>query len=143
MSRDRIVSASWAGTALFAVTAVGALSDVRALEIVAFIVAIGLFAVGTGVFIAALVVAAGRSRTEEIGMGGLFFMQGTAPRDAQKKLLGSLVAQTVIAFATAAARPYTSLAFGILTPVYALGLTGLWVARHGVFPARTPKPRRV
>jgi hypothetical protein len=130
-----MIRASWIGTALLTITAVGDVVT-AGLKVPAFVVAVGMFAVGTGVFVAALVIAAGRSRTEEIGMGGLFFLQGTAPRRVQVHLLGSLAAQVVVAVATAAARPYTSLAFGILAPVYGLGLAGLWAARHGSFAPR-------
>jgi hypothetical protein len=50
--------------------------------------------------------------------------------------MGSLGAQTAIALGTAAARPFTSVAFGILVPMFGLGLAGLWGARHGRFEAR-------
>ena len=139
---DRLILASWVGTALFAITAVGAAISPD-LKVEAFVVAVGLFIVGTGLFIAALVLGAGRSRQHEIGMGGLFFLQGAAPRPVQVHMLGSLAAEVAVAFATAGARPYTSLAFGILTPVYGLGLAGLWAARHGEFPARVVQPRKV
>jgi hypothetical protein len=51
-------------------------------------------------------------------------------------LLGSLAVEVVVALATAAARPYTSVASGILVPVYGLALCGLWAARHGRFAPR-------
>jgi hypothetical protein len=138
---DRLAAASWAGTALFAVTSVGAAAS-PSLKWPAFVVAMALFVVGTALFIAALVIAAGRSRREEIGMGGLFFLQDSAPRKMQLHLLGSLISQVVVAFATAAARPYTSLAFGILVPVYGLGIAGLWAARHGTFAPRAVRTSR-
>ena len=139
--RDRLVAASWAGTALFAVTAVGD-AITASLKWPAFIIALALFVAGTGVFVAALVVAAGRSRRDEIGIGGLFFLQGSAPRDVQWQLLGSLAAQVAIAFTTAGVRPYTTLAFGVLVPVYGLALAGLWAARHGTFAPRAVGVRR-
>ncbi|MBA3655109.1 MAG: hypothetical protein H0W70_13065, partial [Actinobacteria bacterium] len=105
-------------------------------------VAVAMFVVGTGVFVAALIIAAGRSRQAEIGMGGLFFLQGSAPRQTQVHLLGSVAVEVVVALATAAARPYTSLAFGILAPMYGLGLAGLWAARNGTFAPRTPPTPR-
>jgi hypothetical protein len=132
---EQIIRASWIGTGAFAVTAVGA-AITPALKVPAFIIAVALFVVGTGVFIGALAVAAGRSREHEIGMGGLFFLQGAAPRPVQLQLMGSLAAQCVIGLATAASHPYTSLAFGILTPVYGLGLAGLWGGRYGQFGPR-------
>lgn len=138
---DGIVRASWVGTALFTVTAVGA-GITPALKVPAFVVAIMLFIVGTGVFAGALGVAATRSREHEIGMGGLFFLQGTAPRPAQIHLLGSLAVECVVGLGTAAWHPYTSLAFGILAPVYGLGLAGWWGARHGTFGPRIVRERR-
>ena len=140
--KDRIIAASWIGTALLAITAVGDVAS-AAFKVPAFVVAIAMFAMGTGILVAALVVAAGRSRQAEIGMGGLFFLQGgVAPPAVQRHLLGSLAVEVAVAFATAAAKPYTSLAFGILAPVYGLGLAGLWAARHGQFGPRGPSPRR-
>jgi hypothetical protein len=44
--------------------------------------------------------------------------------------------QVVVALVTAIARPFTGLAFGILVPVFGLGLAGLWGARRGSFPSR-------
>ena len=138
---DRVIAASWIGTALFAVTAIGD-AITASLKWPAFVVALALFVTGTGVFIAALVIAAGRSRREEIGMGGLFFLQGSASRTVQWHLLGSMGAQVVVAFATASVRPYTTLAFGILVPVYGLALAGLWAARHGTFGPRAVSVKR-
>jgi hypothetical protein len=49
----------------------------------------------------------------------------------------------VVAVATAAVRPFTPLAFGILVPLYGLGLAGVWAAAFGTFgPRRHPGPRR-
>jgi hypothetical protein len=57
--------------------------------------------------------------------------------------LGSLAVEVVVAFGTAAARPYTIAASAILAPVYGLALCGLWAARYGTFPPRRPpEPRR-
>lgn len=138
--KDRLVAVSWVGTAVFAVTAVAAtVSDADGARLVATAVALVLFALGTVAFLAAYAVAVGRSREDAIGIGGLYFLAGkaTAPASTKRALLGSLAAQTVVALATAGARPYTSLAFGILVPMYGLGLTGLWGARHGTFERRT------
>jgi hypothetical protein len=42
----------------------------------------------------------------------------------------------VAGLAGAIARPFTTLAFGILTPMLGLGLNGLWGSRHGRFGPR-------
>ena len=51
-------------------------------------------------------------------------------------LVGSLVAQAAIAATAAALRPFTSVAFAVLAPMWGLGLAGQWGARHGHFAPR-------
>jgi hypothetical protein len=85
---------------------------------------------------AAIVKAALRSRTDLIGIGGLFFAAGSAPRRTALVLQAALGVDVVVAFAAAGARPLTSLAFSVLVPLWPLGLMGLWCARHGTFARR-------
>jgi hypothetical protein len=134
---DPIIRASWLGTVVFTVTAVAAVAT-RAATIPAAVVALGLFVAGIGIFFWAYAIAVNRSRTDAIGIGGLFFLAGadTAPSTVKRSLLAALATQTVVALATAGARPFTSLAFGVLVPLYGLALTGLWGARHGRFGPR-------
>jgi hypothetical protein len=136
-----IVRVAVAGTALFAVTATLA-AAVPSADVVALAVAVGLFVAGCGAFVAAYAAAVGRSRRDDIALAGLFFLSGSAPRPVRVALLGSLAAQVVVAFTTAGIRPNTSLAFGVLAPVYGLGLAALWAARHGRFPPRAAPPSR-
>ena len=54
------------------------------------------------------------------------------PSGVRRHLLASAAVQVVVAFVTAGAPARTpSLAFGILVPVYGLGLAGLWGRPHG------------
>lgn len=130
------VRASWAGTGFFAITAVAAVLTAVARPIAAGI-ALLLFVAGAAAFLWAFAIAVGRSRTDAIGIGGLYFLAGdTAPAGVRRSMMASLGVQTVVAFATASARPFTSLAFGILVPTFGLGLAGLWGAKHGRFGAR-------
>ena len=122
--------ACWYATGVFAVTAIAALA-VPALRSPAAVVAGLLWLLGAGAMVTTLVIGARRSRYEAVDVFGLFFTQ--AP---MRMRAGALVIQTVIALATASVRPNTSAAFGILAPLSALGLCGLWSARHGNFPAR-------
>jgi hypothetical protein len=131
-----IIKSSWIGTAIFAITAIAATIDPHVFAGVALAVALTLFLAGCVIFFAAFFHAVGRSREVEIGIGGLYFLAGTAPLPVQLHLLGSLGTEVVVAFATASVRPFTSLAFGMLVPVYGLGLCGLWGARHGTFAPR-------
>ncbi|MBW3614311.1 MAG: hypothetical protein KY439_03255 [Actinobacteria bacterium] len=134
---ERIVAASWSGTALFTATAAAAVVE-EAARPAAAAVAVGLNVVGVAVFFWAYAVAVNRSRSDAIGIGGLFFLAGeVAPRQVRRSLLAALAAQVAVGLATAAARPFTSLAFGVLVPLYGLALTGLWGAKYGRFEART------
>jgi hypothetical protein len=134
-------AARW-GTVVFVVTSVAA-AIVKQAELEALVVALMLFGAGIVIFLWALVVAAGRSRQHEITMTGLFLLQDSARPDVRRKLLGALAVQVVVAFAVAIARPFTSLAFSLLVPVYGVALAGLWGARHGTFPPRrAASPRK-
>ena len=134
-----LVNIAWLGTGAFAATAVGAAIFPDVLRVPALVVALVLFAAGCVCFLWGFAVAVNRSRTDEIGVGGLYFLAGSAPAVVRRRLMAALAVQIVVAFATAGVRPYTSLAFGILAPVFGLGVTGLWGARHGTFPTRGAK----
>jgi hypothetical protein len=137
-----IIRTSLVGTAVFCVAGLlGAIwPDVFGLPFL--VVSLVEFLIGCVAFVLAFLRAVDRSRTEAIGIGGLFFAAGSTPKRAQQALVGSLVVQTVVAIAVGSARLYSALAFGILAPMWALGLTGLWVAAYGDFPERTPEPTR-
>lgn len=135
-SDDPLVRASIAGTTLFTLVALAAAAAPDALAVVAVVVDLLLFAAGCVAFVLALLRAAARSRTDELTLGGLFWLSGSAPAAVRRPLLWSFGVEVVVALATASARPFTGLAFGILVPVYALGLAGLWGARAGTFPPR-------
>jgi hypothetical protein len=135
--------ASWIGTAVFAAAAVAGVIVPHPLGWVAFAASLGLFLAGCIVFVWAFAIAVGRSRADDISIVNLFLLSGNVPAAVRTQLLGSLVAEIVVAIGTAAARPYTIAASAILAPVYALALCGLWAARHGSFPPRKPpEPRR-
>jgi hypothetical protein len=139
----RIVRASWIGTTAFALGATAGVVAPHPLLWLDFGVSLALFIVGCVVFVWAYALAVGRSRTDEIAVTSLYLLSGSAPTPVKAQLLGSLAVEVVVAFGTAAARPYTIAATGILAPVYGLALSGLWAARHGTFPRRKPpEPRR-
>jgi len=101
-----------------------------------------LFFAGIALFLWAFAIAVNRSRADLIGVGGLFFLAGSASRPVQRQLLGSFGLEVVVGLATAAVHPFTPLAFGVLVPMYGLGLCGLWSARYGTFPPRPPDEGR-
>lgn len=131
-----IVTLSFAGTGVFftAATIATVFPDEAARP--AGVVDGILFVIGVVAFLWAYALAVSRSRTDTIGIGGLFFLSGSAPAQVQRRLLGALGVQVVIAVVSASIRPYTAVAFGILVPMFGLGLAGLWGAKHGRFPAR-------
>jgi hypothetical protein len=139
-----IIQAAWAGTALFVLTAVASVLTDR-MRLVGVVVALALFAIGTITFLVAYARAVNRSRLEEISVVELFFLSnGCAPKRVRRHLMGALAVQVVTAFATASARPFTAVAFGILVPMYGLGMAGLWAATHGTFQKRRQlRPKKV
>jgi hypothetical protein len=138
-----IQRASWSGTAVFALTAVAAAVAPGTFKPLALGVAIALFAGGCAVFLWAFLLVAARSRTDLMQQGQIWFLTGPpTPPAVRRQLLGALGVQVAVGLATAAARPYTSLAAGVLVPMWGLGLCGLWAARHGDFPPRPVDTRR-
>jgi len=133
-----IVAASWWGTALLVVTAVAGAIDPHPLDVAALVVAVAMFVGGIVAFFAAYVIAIGRSRESEIAIGAVFGLAGSAPRSVQARLYASLAVEIAVSVSTAAARPHSVLAFGILANMWGLGMIALWGARHGVFPPRKP-----
>jgi hypothetical protein len=137
-----IVNAAWAGTAVSAAAQIAATISPDLFGAVAAVLALALFAIGCAIFLWAYALAVARSRTDEIGIGGLYFLIGTAPKVVAFRLRLALVIQVVVAIASAAIRPFTSVAFGILVPVFGLGLCGLWGARYGTFGRRGEEPEQ-
>lgn len=145
----RLIHATLALTVLFTGVSLLAVIDYRQFATAAAAVALGLFLAGVLLFPYVLWVGAQRSRDHTMGIGGWFFLAGTAPRDVQVQLLGALGVQTVVGIGSAIATvgvadsvgdQATKLAFGTLVPVFGLAVTGLWAARHGVFPPRETGP---
>ena len=137
MTSERIVRAAVGGTALFTLLSVlAAVTDADALVVVTVVVDLALFLVGCLAFVLTLLRAAARSRTDELTLPGLWWLSGSAPAPVRRALLGAFGVEVAVGLATASARPFTGLAFGVLAPVFGLGLAGLWGARLGTFPPR-------
>jgi hypothetical protein len=136
----RLIRTSDVVTVAFSVVAVASALALDRLKVLIVVVSLVLFAVGCVTFLWAFAIAVNRSRTDAIGIGGLFFLQDSAPRPVQVRLLGALAVQVVVAVATAAVHPFTSQAFAVLAPMFGLGMAGLWGARYGRFEPRTTDP---
>ncbi len=132
------VQAAWVGTLAQAAAAAVAVAS-RAGRGPHVVVCSVLLVGGLAAMAAAFVRAVSRSRAELIDVAGLFLLLGTAPRRTRWQLWVAVAAQSAVGVAGASARPYTSLAFGVLAPLWSYGLTVLWNAAYGAFP---PRPAR-
>ena len=151
---DIIVRLDIVGTMAFVATAVAAaIAFSSGFQWVAAITAIVLFFLGIGAFLWSFWNAVQRSRGEHVAVTQLYLLTGHVAPPALRRLMRSLLAvQIVTGLGTALARPNqadgtpgTSLALGVLVPVFGLGLNGLWAAFHGTYDARAdgePPTRR-
>lgn len=135
-----LVQAAWVGVGLQAAAAAVAVATRwgRGPHVmVCSLLAVG----GVAASCAAFARAVNRSRTELVDVAGLFLLIGSTPRRTRRLLWAAVAVSAIVGVVAAAARPYTSLAFGVLAPMWPYGLTVLWNALHGAFPARPPRPR--
>ena len=146
------------GTAVF-VAAIGLgipLRDHRPMQVVVAVVSMVLFAVGAVTGLWAYIAALERSRTDEVGVANLYLLTGpTAGRRVKRTMSLVLAVQVVVAFAGAiigaaglSGTQVNALAFGILVPMFGIGLNGIWAVRHGTFGPRLersvqPSDRRI
>ena len=151
LSSRRIVRLDVIGTVLFTVSAVlAAVVFDGPAKVQGVVVDLALFAIGVAAFLWGYWVAVQRSRQDELSVAELYFLLGAAiPRDVKRSMNLCLLVQTVVAVATAMTRLTTpsdtassgssagsTLAFGVLVPMFGLGLNGLWAAVHGNFGPR-------
>lgn len=127
------------GTALFAVVSlVASLSDQDAVQVANLAVSGVLFLGGSVAFTVGFLRAAARSRTEDVDIAGVVYLTGSAPRSSRRLFLGLWFAQIGVAAATVftVAPP-----FGVMAPVWGIGLITAWGARYGAFPPRPVEDR--
>lgn len=130
-----LVAASWWGTAGFVITALLGWWLNGWADTVAQFVAVALFAVGVVAFGAGFLIGASRSGNEVLSVYGLFLASTASPR-TRRLLRGAIVVQTIAALGFASLRPFTVAAFAILVPMFGLGCSAIWGARHGRFPSK-------
>jgi hypothetical protein len=139
---EAIINGSWAGTGVYGALALAGTVFPDSFAIPTAIVSGALFVIGCVAFFWAYAVAVARSRTDLIGIGGLYFLAGTAPKVVRYRLRMSLAVEIVAALVSSSIRPFTPMAFGFLVPLFGLGMCGLWGARHGTFePRPAPEPK--
>jgi hypothetical protein len=134
---DGLVNLLFAGTgALVGTSLAGALLP-DTFSIVHAILSGVLFAIGTGAMLWGYALGVSRSRAVVVTMAGLFFLAGgAAPADVARRFRIALAVEVVVVVAAALARPDSNMPFGVLAPMFALGLMAVWGGRYGVFDAR-------
>lgn len=96
-----------------------------------------LFALGLVGFVAAFLVAAARSRYEEVWFGGAFLLTGGSVAGSDRRVFHLVIAiEIVIAFVIAGIRPFSAAAFSVLAVLAPFALTAWFGSRHGRFPVR-------
>jgi hypothetical protein len=142
---ELIVRVNVIGTVIFVATAVFAAAVfTTTAQWVGASTAMALFAVGVFAFLWGFWNAVQRSRDEEVSVTQLYMLLGAGtPRAVRRTMLLMLLVQVIAAFGTAVWRidgpdgsPGSSLAVGLLVPMFGLGLNGLWASYHAEFGKR-------
>jgi hypothetical protein len=142
-----IVRANVVGTTIFVASAVlAAVLFSAGVKTVAAVVALVLFFAGIAAFLWSFWNAVQRSRGEQVAVTQLYLLtSGVAPQRVRRTMMIALGVQCVAGLGTALARPNasdgrpgTSLALGVLVPIFGFGLNGLWAAYHGRYRERRP-----
>ena len=145
----RVVRLNLAGTAVFLV-ALGIAIPLRNHRFAQFLIAgvsMALFAIGVATTLWAYTRALDRSRVEEVGVANLYLLTGdTAPKPVRRTMSLALTVQIVAALAGAwigvaglEEGQLNALAFGVLVPMFGVGMNGVWAALHGSFGPRVGK----
>jgi hypothetical protein len=131
-----IVRSDAVGTgALLVATVAASVAESNATDLLNLAVSGVLFVGGCVAFALGFVRAAGRSRTEVVDLAGLFYLTGSAPQQVRRILLGLWFAQIAIATVSViTVQP----PFGVMAPVWGIGILTLWSSRHATFPPRAP-----
>ena len=136
---SRIIRIDAVGTlALIVVTALASLVTSGTTGVLNLVVSAALFVGGCGAFAVGFLQAVDRSRTEVIDLAGLFYLTGAAAAEPRRTLLGLWFVQIAVATVSVVT---TSPPWGVMAPVWGIGILTLWSARHGRFQARPPSRR--
>jgi hypothetical protein len=144
--QSRLVRGNLLGTAVFVVAlaiAVPLRAD-RPGQVLIAVVSVVLFAIGIAASLWAYTSALERSRTQEVGVANLYLLTGpTAPKDVKRAMSLALAVQVVAALVGAFIgvaglqdNQVNALAFGVLVPMFGIGMNGAWAARYGSYGPR-------
>lgn len=143
---SRVIRFDVGGTAVFVIALAFAV-PLRTHRFAQFLiggVSMVLFAIGVVTTLFAYTRALERSRLEEVGVANLFLLTGeTAPKPVRRVMSWALAVQ-VIAAVTGAwigvvgldEGQLNALAFGVLVPMFGVGMNGMWAAGNGSYGPR-------
>jgi hypothetical protein len=133
-----LVNLAFVGTGLLVGTSVAGAAAPDTFGVAHAVLSFLLYTIATGGFLRAYALGVSRSRLDLVNIPGLFFLTGdTAPAQVRRPFRVALAVEIVAVVAAASIRPYTEVAFGILAPMFAMGLMGAWGGRYGRFPLRS------
>ncbi len=150
--------ANLAGTALFLAALAFAIPfrSHRPGQVLIVVVSLVLFAAGIASSLWAYTTALERSRSEEVGVANLYLLSGdTAPKPVKRAMSWALAVQVIAALMGASVgvaglqeNQLNALAFGVLVPMFGIGMNGAWAARYGSYgprinPAAKPSNRKI
>jgi hypothetical protein len=145
----RVVRVDLAGTAVFLIALAIAvpLRERRFAQFLIGGVSMALFAIGVATTLWAYTRALDRSRVEEVGVANLYLLTGnTAPKVVGRTLSLALWVQILAAIGGAwigvvglDEGQLNALAFGVLVPMFGIGMNGVWAARHGSYGPRVAR----
>lgn len=121
---------------LLAATVIASLSDSDAAAMSNIVVSTVLFLGTCVLFAVGFLLAAARSRDDELHLSGLFYFTGVAPDAVRRAFMGLWFAQMVIGAASIAT---VSPPFGVMATMFGVFVNMVWSARHGSFGAH-PRP---
>jgi len=149
--QSRLIRGNLVGTAAFLLALMIAIpfKGERFAQVTIGVVSLVLFAIGIATSLWAYTSALDRSRVEEVGVANLYLLTGaTAPQHIKRVMVGALVVQVVAALIGAIVgvmglqqNDVNALAFGVLVPMFGIGMNGAWAARYGSYGPRVTTAR--
>ncbi len=146
------------GTVVFlAALAVGVpFKSDRWAQVLVVVVSLVLFAAGVAMSLWAYARALELSRVRNVGVANLFLLTGeTAPKPVKWWMSAALAVQVVAAIVGASVgmaglekSQLNPLAFGVLVPMFGIGMNGAWAAMYGSYgprvePSATPSNEKI
>lgn len=136
---DGLLNLAFAGTGAVTGTSLASALLPDTFGLVHALLAGVLFLIGTGALLWAYALGVSRSRTVVVTLGGLFFLSGgVAPAEVRRRFRIALAVEVVAVVGAASVTITRSpwVPFGVLAPMFGLGLMSVWGGRYGVYAVK-------